>query len=81
MICIRSCSTLRSDGGFDASVRKQISQGGKVAAGPWQLETVCWEAWQSCVSVQVSCERNANSQRLARGWSSLFSPEQRQDLG
>lgn len=79
-ICIHSCSTLRSDGGFDAGIRKQTSQGGEVAAVQWQLAAVRWEAQWSCMSAQVSWERNAKYWRLAREWGP-FLPRARAGLG
>lgn len=70
-ICIRSCSTARSDGGFDAGVRKQTSRGDEVADVQWQLATARWEAQWSRESAQVSWERNAKYPRLAKGMGSL----------
>lgn len=70
-ICICSCSTARSDGGFDAGVRKQTSRGDEVADVQWQLATARWEAQWSRESAQVSWERNAKYPRLAKGMGSL----------
>lgn len=51
-----------------------------MAAVQWQLAAVRWEAQWSCMSAQVSWERNAKYWRLAREWGP-FLPRARAGLG